>query len=85
MKVNLGNNMRVKINGVRVSVPFTKENVVWITRTSDSVLVKTYLGVRVLWDGKSFLEVSVPTSYKGVKIINVATILFAYIQIAVFT
>lgn len=65
IKVNLGVKMRVKINGERVTVPYTKENVVWITKTSDSVLVKTYLGVKVVWDGNSFLEVSVPTHYKG--------------------
>lgn len=65
MKVNLGDKMRVKVNGERVPVPYKRENFATVTRTSDSVLVETYLGVKVIWDGNSFLEVSVPAYYKG--------------------
>lgn len=74
-KVNLGDKMRVKVNGERVAVPYRKESVATITRKSDSVLVETYLGVKVIWDGNSFLEVSVPTSYKG-KMVYFAKIYF---------
>lgn len=63
--MNLGDKMRVKVNGERVMVPYKRENFATVTRTSDSVLVETYLGVKVIWDGNSFLEVSVPASYKG--------------------
>ncbi|XP_065216311.1 BMP-binding endothelial regulator protein isoform X2 [Planococcus citri] len=65
MKVNLGDRMRVKVNGERVAVPYRRENFATVTRTSDSVLVETHLGVKVIWDGNSFLEVSVPASYKN--------------------
>ncbi|XKL67679.1 hypothetical protein PGB90_003170 [Kerria lacca] len=64
IKVNLGVRMRVKINGERISVPY-ENDFVKITKISDSVLLRTHLGVKVVWDGNSFLEVSVPTAYKG--------------------
>lgn len=65
MKISLGDRMRVKVNGERVSVPYVKDNFAVVTKISDSVMVTTYLGVKVVWDGNSFLEVSVPTEYKG--------------------
>lgn len=57
--------MRVKVNGERVPIPYVRENFAEVTRILDSVMVTTYLGVKVVWDGNSFLEISVPTAYKG--------------------
>lgn len=65
LKVNLGQKMRVKVNGERVNVPFRLDNRVDINKTLDSVLVTSYIGVKLLWDGISFLEVTVPTAYRG--------------------
>ncbi len=62
--MNLGDKMRVKVNGERIYEPFAS-SLVNITRTPYNTLVETHLGVKVLWDGNSFLEVSVPTYYKG--------------------
>lgn len=65
-KINLGQKLRVKIDGVRVDPPHRSlDGRVWVNRTDDGVLIHTYIGVKVLWDGNSFLEVSVPTVYKG--------------------
>lgn len=63
-KITLGDKMRVKINKVRVTVPYTND-FVNVTKSTYSTLVQTHIGVKIVWDGNSFLEVSVPTSYKG--------------------
>ncbi|XP_046485972.1 BMP-binding endothelial regulator protein isoform X1 [Neodiprion pinetum] len=65
LKVNLGQKMRVKVNGKRIEVPYRLDNRLDINRTSDSVLVTTHIGIKVLWDGISFIEVSAPTTYRG--------------------
>lgn len=65
LKVNLGQKLRVKVNGKRVQPPYKLHGKVSINKTVDSVLVETFIGVKVLWDGNSFLEISVPTKYKG--------------------
>jgi len=65
LKVNLGQKMRVKVNGKRIDVPYTVANRLDIIRTNDSVIVNTQIGIKVLWDGISFLEVSAPSSYMG--------------------
>lgn len=65
MRINLGQKMRVKVNGMKIDVPYREPNRIDINRTSDSILVSTHIGVKVLWDGISFIEVSVPTAYRG--------------------
>jgi len=65
LKVNLGQKMRVKVNGKKVDVPYRVANQLDINRTDDSVIVNTRIGIKVHWDGISFLEVSVPSSYRG--------------------
>ncbi|KAL0271994.1 UNVERIFIED_CONTAM: hypothetical protein PYX00_005138 [Menopon gallinae] len=65
LKVNLGQKMRVKINGVRVKPPYKWENQLVIEKTNESVLVKTGIGIQVLWNGNSFLEISAPIKYKN--------------------
>lgn len=65
--MNLGANKRIKINGQRVSVPYKRSNELTISNTNDTVLVETRIGVSIVWDGRGFLEVSVPSRYKGKK------------------
>lgn len=66
LKVNLGQKMRVKVNGKRVTIPYRIEHKrLNINFTDDSVIVSTDIGIKVLWDGISVLEVSVPSSYRG--------------------
>lgn len=65
MKVNLGQKMRVKVNRKRVNVPYRFGNLLDINRTAESVIVNTQIGIKVLWDGISFLEVSAPASYRS--------------------
>lgn len=68
LKVNLGENKRIKINGQRVSVPYKRSNELTISNMNDTVLVETRIGVSIIWDGRGFLEVSVPSRYKGKEI-----------------
>ncbi|CAI6372010.1 unnamed protein product [Macrosiphum euphorbiae] len=65
LKVNLGENKRIKINGQRVSVPYKRNNELIISNMNDTVLVETRIGVSIIWDGRGFLEVSVSSRYKG--------------------
>ncbi|KAF7994405.1 hypothetical protein HCN44_003877 [Aphidius gifuensis] len=65
VKLNLGQKMRIKINGSRVSIPYSIPNLLDINKTDDSVLVTTHLGIKILWDGISFIEVTAPTAYRG--------------------
>lgn len=67
LKVNLGENKRIKINGQRVAVPYKRSNELTISNMNDTVLVETRIGVSIVWDGRGFLEVSVPSRYKGMK------------------
>ena len=57
--------MRIKVNGQKVTPPYRLIGKVSINKTEDSLLVDTHIGVKVLWDGSSFLEVSAPAVYKG--------------------
>ncbi|XP_033607716.1 BMP-binding endothelial regulator protein isoform X2 [Cryptotermes secundus] len=65
VKINLGQKMRLKVNGHKVTAPYRLEGKATINKTEDSLIVETHIGVKVLWDGSSFLEVSAPASYKG--------------------
>lgn len=46
-------------------VPYRLEGQVTIIRKDESLLVETKIGVKVAWDGNSFVQVSVPAKYKG--------------------
>lgn len=64
IRVNLGQKMRVKVNGSRVTLPYSNYSISSIERLPEGVLLKTDLGVMVEWDGNNFLQVTVPSSYK---------------------
>ncbi|XP_035786652.1 BMP-binding endothelial regulator protein-like isoform X2 [Anopheles albimanus] len=67
VKVNLGHRMRVKVNGTRVEPPYKLAGTLDIYRSEDDteVIVETGLGVKLSWDGFNFIQVQVPTVYKG--------------------
>lgn len=46
-------------------IPYKRSNELTITNMNDTVLVETRIGVSIVWDGRGFLEVSVPSRYKG--------------------
>ncbi|KAM7414471.1 hypothetical protein PAMA_019340 [Pampus argenteus] len=55
----------VKVNGEVVTLPFLREPYIYIERRTNTILLNTNIGLKVLWSGRSHLEVSVPGSYKG--------------------
>lgn len=66
LRVNLGQEFRVKVNGDRQELPYKHgSGQLRIDRNKDNVVVTLHTGLKVLWNGKSFLEVTVPASYKN--------------------
>ncbi|XP_055379670.1 BMP-binding endothelial regulator protein [Condylostylus longicornis] len=65
LRVNLGQKLRVKVNGTRITLPYSYNNIVDVKRIKDGVIVKTDLGVTIEWDGNNFLQVLVPAKYKN--------------------
>ncbi|KAJ6642320.1 Kielin/chordin-like protein, partial [Pseudolycoriella hygida] len=57
VKVNLGQNLRVKVNGTKINFPFKWPSVLEINRTTDSVTVRTSLGIQLYWDRNHLLQV----------------------------
>ncbi|ROL23538.1 Kielin/chordin-like protein [Anabarilius grahami] len=47
-----------------VSLPFLKEPYVYLERKTNNILLNTNVGLKVLWNGRSHVEVSVPGTYK---------------------
>lgn len=62
-KINLGQKLRVKVNGQRIEFPFNND-LAEIVKANDSISVKTNIGINLLWDGIGFLEVTASSSYK---------------------
>lgn len=66
IRINLQQRNRVKLNGERVKLPRKIDGKVKIELTEDNyVEVTLHNGVKLLWSGKSFLEVTVPALYKN--------------------
>lgn len=65
MRINLGQNLRTKINGQKVDLPYKIEQKLLIEKFKDHLVIDLLNGVRILWTGKSFLELTVPASYKN--------------------
>lgn len=63
-RVTLGQKMRIKFNGKRVALPFN-HGTLRIYQDGYSATVETGVGVKLLWDGDSFLEVAVPHALRG--------------------
>ncbi|KAG7157093.1 BMP-binding endothelial regulator protein-like [Homarus americanus] len=65
LKVKLCQKLRTKVNGRIVKPPFEEPGVLNLTKEGQAVSVTTPLGVRVLWDGISYVEVEVPVEMKN--------------------
>ncbi|XP_053868139.1 kielin/chordin-like protein isoform X5 [Malaclemys terrapin pileata] len=63
--VQLMQDWLVRVDGQVVTLPFLKEPHLYVERQTNTVLLNTNIGVKVLWSGRSQLEVSVPGTYKG--------------------
>lgn len=65
IRVNLGQKLRVKVNGTKVILPFNYDEILQIERTPEGLHLTTQLGVQIEWDGNNFIQLQVPTSYKN--------------------
>ncbi|XP_075885031.1 kielin/chordin-like protein [Nelusetta ayraudi] len=54
----------VKVNSEVVTLPLLREPYIYVERQTNTILLNTNIGLKVLWSGRSHLEVSVPGSYK---------------------
>ncbi|XP_076372903.1 BMP-binding endothelial regulator protein-like [Tachypleus tridentatus] len=64
-KVMLGPFLRVKINKNKVRLPFIKLGVLSVLQEGYMVVVRTNIGLKITWDGDSYVEVSVPPIFKN--------------------
>ncbi|XP_065367953.1 BMP-binding endothelial regulator protein [Calliphora vicina] len=64
IRVNLGQKMRVKVNGSRVVLPYSQGAITSIERLKESIILKTELGLSIEWDGNNYLQIMAPSSYK---------------------
>ncbi|KAH8284959.1 hypothetical protein KR054_003066, partial [Drosophila jambulina] len=69
LRVNLGQKLRIKVNGTRVLLPYVGSaggRNVTIERLSDggAVMLRSEMGLSLEWDGGGFLQVSVPAKFK---------------------
>ncbi|CAL1272678.1 unnamed protein product [Larinioides sclopetarius] len=63
-KIRLGQYMKIHVNHKPVKLPYIELGVLSVFQEERNVLVRTNLGMKVLWDGNSYLEVSVPSYFK---------------------
>ncbi|XP_017087299.2 BMP-binding endothelial regulator protein [Drosophila bipectinata] len=71
LRVNLGQRLRVKVNGTRVMLPYVGmaggQNVTierFIDGVGGVVMLRSEMGLQLEWDGAGFLQVTVPAQYK---------------------
>ncbi|XP_044266622.1 BMP-binding endothelial regulator protein-like [Tribolium madens] len=64
-RFNLQQKGRVKLNRKKLTLPYKKEGKVSIEKRNGNVEVTFQNGVKIFWNGKSFLEVTVPAVFKN--------------------
>ncbi|KAL8564312.1 hypothetical protein ACOMHN_004369 [Nucella lapillus] len=64
-RISLLQNLRVKVNRKRVLLPHVKSGSFSIRKMGTSVRLRTRIGVDIVWDGNSFLEVTVSSKFKN--------------------
>ncbi|XP_013784506.1 BMP-binding endothelial regulator protein-like [Limulus polyphemus] len=65
VKVILGQFLKVKVNKKKVRLPFVKLGVLSVLQEGYMVVVRTNIGLKVTWDGDSYVEVSLPPDFKN--------------------
>lgn len=64
-KVKLYQRLRTKINNRIEKPPYEEHGVLNLTREGQAISITTAIGVRLLWDGASYVEVEVPVEMQG--------------------
>ncbi|KAK2180064.1 hypothetical protein NP493_457g01016 [Ridgeia piscesae] len=65
LTVDLGQGGIVQVDNVTVSLPYLNEPLLSIELSADTVILNTNIGLGILWDRESRVEVSLSGSYKG--------------------
>lgn len=65
LRFNLQQKGRVKLNRKKLTLPYKREGKVHIEKKNGNVEITFQNGMKIFWNGKSFLEVSVPAIYKN--------------------
>lgn len=65
IRVNLGQQMKVKVDGTLIQLPYKREGRLRIDKSDEYISVVLHSGVKILWSGKSFLEITVPAHFKN--------------------
>lgn len=66
VKVNLGQKLRVKVNGTKVELPYKIDQLLTIKKVDDGlILVNTVIGIKLLWDGHNYVQVQASVKYKN--------------------
>lgn len=64
IRLNLQQKSRIKYNGKRISLPYKVEGRFRAEKLRDSIEVILANGVKLFWNGRSFVEVTVPAGFK---------------------
>ncbi|XP_063931297.1 BMP-binding endothelial regulator protein [Zophobas morio] len=65
IRLNLQQKGRIKLNRKKIMLPYKKDGKLRIEKKNGNVEVFLQNGVKIFWSGKSFLEVTVPATYKN--------------------
>lgn len=65
IRITLHQNLIIKVNRKRVTLPYVQKGSFTIMKSGYSVIVRTEFGLKVVWDGDSYVEVAVPPTYKN--------------------
>ncbi|XP_013408397.1 BMP-binding endothelial regulator protein-like [Lingula anatina] len=64
-KIVLQQNLVIKVDNKKVDIPHVKLGAFSVMKSGYSVIVRTNVGLKVIWDGDSYVEVAVPAKYKS--------------------
>ena len=63
-RISLQQKLKVKVGGRRVKLPYEQPRLFAVIKGGHTVTLKTTHGVKVIWDGDSYAEISVTPTYK---------------------
>lgn len=65
IRLNLQQKNKLKYNGKRIALPYLAEGKFKADKNKDSIELKLSNGIKVFWNGRSFVEVTVPACFKN--------------------
>nr|CAI5839297.1 unnamed protein product [Callosobruchus analis] len=65
VRMNLQQRGRIKYNGRKINAPFKEDGKFRVEKRRENVELTLNNGVRIFWNGRSLVDVTVPSSYKN--------------------